>query len=158
MSMETWLGTYFEGGDAAVRKAAEAGDSEALRHSIRKWEGAWEDALELHGLRKANNDCEIEERWGGQWFGFGLHTCALCQRHLVDTQDGPVVEHTGEGHESCGKCPLVRKRDGDVLLACYEDADDDEEEAPYTRWTEYNDPGPMLALMKDVLRRLEGGQ
>lgn len=158
MSMETWKATYYEGGDAAVRKAAEAGDVEALRHSIRKWEGAGKEALEEHGLRKTDSSCVITETEGEQWLAFGLRSCALCQRHLVYTQDGPVVEHTGEGHESCGKCPLVRQRDGGVLLTCYEDEDDDEGSAPYRRWTEHNDPGPMLALMRDVLRAHESSR
>lgn len=77
MSVESWKEEFYpvDAEDAA------SSDSEALAHSIKKWEGLTEESLRKHGLKEVP-------------INMGSNTCALCVRHI---------------EEECMDCPIVRR-------------------------------------------------
>lgn len=126
MSMASWRKKYYH------VEANETAPSDALVHSIRKWQGLDRLSLSVHGLRR---DMETICGW---YYALEISsaTCALCVHHLGE----PVIKEDGTVHTPCGDCPLYAVRGG---VAC-DRTRDDEDVSPYDAFTEFGDAAPML--------------
>lgn len=91
MSLASWKEEFYP------TDAADCSEKDALEHSIRKWKGIREEALEKHGLLIGGNDNMIcEAHYPGESFlAFSPKTCALCWRYST-------------GVFNCDRCPVVQ--------------------------------------------------
>lgn len=134
MSLDTWKQAFYP------VPADESDKSDAIQHSLTKWEGLRPDALAEH---------ELEFFGGGIRDGLGNYlsvsasTCALCECHFDDIKckDDPDIEP--EDH-TCGTCPLYLAR-GNV--AC-DESRTDETISPFYYWTHTTNPEPMIGWLK----------
>lgn len=126
MSLDSWKAQYYKVGASRACSSARA----AIEHSVRKWEGLRESALEAHGLKWRG--CVITDYQDS--FYVSNNTCALCVRYLNDEVD--------DAHE-CLTCPLYILR-GCKCFALRENETVD----PYTAFTLKADPEPMIRWLK----------
>lgn len=79
MSIKSWKAEYYP---VTAYRLAHNGASVAdlLKHSIRKWMGATQEALERHGLAHV----------GKIPLDFGADDCALCRRFVNDCEGCPA--------------------------------------------------------------------
>lgn len=123
MSLETWKAEFYP---ETTVKAAKRGDSAAVEHSLRKWEGLRPANLERHGMVTSEFGPRIfEQKNHLMKFGVAADTCALCQLHY---------------EKECCTCPLAKVR-GDVPC---DDETKDEVRSPWGEWTHNRNPSPMI--------------
>ena len=86
MSLDTWKAEFYP------VPADSVAETDALTHSLRKWEGLRKESLEKHGLRTNVG-----------WFRIDRSTCALCQRHLKSytCRTCPIATVDVEGNSVC---------------------------------------------------------
>lgn len=119
MSLKTWKAEFYP-----VEASADMTDLEAVRHAIRKFEGARRGNVKKHCLTLTGSCLDDGTSID---FMFNDTTCALCLKY--------------SGYQKhCAECPLlaVRGRPCDV-------GDD----APYGSVVD-GDPEPMLALLREA--------
>ncbi len=80
MSLETWKEEFYP------IPADEVPESQALTHSLRKWEGLRKENLEKHGVGATGG--YVDE------MSIDSSTCALCHHHIDSVR--------------CATCPLVK--------------------------------------------------
>lgn len=124
MGLKEWCQEFYP------RPAADVPESEALDHSIRKWEGLQLDNLLRHDVEVGYRQGLIYS-WGRsrQALRINCESCALC--HHYDP----------EGAEDCSRCPLFLAR-GKVRC---DKTRHDEVISPFQAWIVDDDPKPMLA-------------
>jgi hypothetical protein len=137
--IEEWKEKYYniDGREPSDEYFLKMTDEEALRHSIRKWEGARAENLAPLGLKYIDRKIEykdtIFEGEGGYFHFFG-DSCALCHKYewLED---------------NCDNCPLVRTHTG---YEC------DQENSPWRKSKHY--PEPMIRALKEALYHITGAK
>ena len=128
MSLESWKAEFYpiEASDVRFTK-------EAIRHSLKKWQGLTKENLEKHGVVKKGDDRLYDgiEKWP---FHIDCFSCALCQLF-------------NDENNECHECPLNRF----LGYSC-----DEREEiyGPYSHWMDSGDPQIMI----DALQKLEDEQ
>ena len=136
MSLVTWKASYYP------IDAADVPESDALAHSIRKWEGLQKDALKEHGCEvRGGIVCQIGSGDCADDLEVAAHTCALC----VHFAKGD--EHASNGR-SCDTCPLAIARRG---VPCDEETADElkgDGDSPYHYFTGSYDAAPMLGWLR----------
>lgn len=96
-----------------------------LEHSIRKWTGLRPENLAKHGMEFEKDGGWIEEiDMPMQIFWIDASTCALCRAYQESSND-------------CTICPLY------ALL----DSRCDQDEMPFSIWSETGDPEPMIKAL-----------
>ena len=120
MSKKSWLKEFYP------VEACKVSESEALKHSIRKWKGARKEALAKHNCfiseyRTISTKCGVVLR-------FDADSCALCSFYI-----------------DCGciECPLYK-------VGCKYC---DEDKGTYTHFIETGDPEPMIELLEKCERK-----
>lgn len=141
MSLESWEAEFYS---TDPETTAPEG---AVAHSLRKWMGLRQDAMQRHGV--SVKDARLGDG-GRDWLGIDSSSCALCVHHLNDFwPDEEDHEDPDETRPRCDGCPLVA-----VLgRSCDDDVFDDNgervvEKAPYFTFVEHNDPEPMIAALE----------
>lgn len=120
MSIESWIEEFYP----EEAWEAERSDLEALKHSLRKWEGLAKDNAKRHDV----NVRRIEK---AMWIDSS--SCALCYKHM----------HTSE----CRTCPIFKSNG----VGCADGVVGDT--FVYSEWGAWvgdRDPQPMI----DILRKL----
>ena len=144
MSVTTWVVEFYPI-DASV--FADSGSrytwADAVKHSLRKWQGALEENLEKHGvlidikfepyptLKNKDNPKSKDV------FVFDETTCALCM----------YTYRFGHSRE-CSMCPLYKVRGG---VSC-DALGLKETTSPYTAMMSFADPRPMIVWLRRALR------
>ena len=124
MSYKSWEDEYYP------KPASEATSTEleAARHSLKKWQGATGENTSKHGVTFHGLGI-----WDGTVsrtpFGFGNHTCALCQYN--------------ESESGCGRCVLLKLGAGCTL-----------QHSPYEKAAE-GDVIPMIKALEQAVSILE---
>jgi hypothetical protein len=128
--IEEWKEKYYniDGREPDHDDFLEMTDEEALRHSIRKWEGARTLNLPL-GLKYTDRRIESEE---DGYFTFHGESCALCHKYVQI-----------EGN--CDNCPLAH-----TGYEC------DQEDSPWRKSKNY--PEPMIRALKEALYHITGAK
>lgn len=80
MSLETWKAEFY------LIPSDEVSESQALAHSLRKWEGLRKENLEKHGVGATGG--YVDE------MSIDSSTCTLCHHHIDSVR--------------CATCPLVK--------------------------------------------------
>lgn len=120
MSKKSWLEEYYP------VPADQVAEKDAVAHTRRKWEGLLPENLKKHGLSDPPIDVDTT-------------TCALC----VHYYHHPML---GQEYRSCTRCPLANARGGVPCDRCRTE----EHEAPYHAWSGYEDPTPMIQLLREI--------
>lgn len=126
MSIETWKSEFYP------IDASDVPESDALAHSLRKWEGLTPENLAKHGIRRSMFGNLVDGQ--DQWFYVDDGSCALCR-----------------WSPDCRRCPLVAANGG---LQC--DQGKEGELSPYLAFTRFGngaggDPQPMIQLIKRAI-------
>ena len=123
-TIEEWLQRYYP------TEACETQKSEALEHSIRKWEGL------LHENLPESFEAPVE---------IDAETCALCYHYMEEDSEKFNGAAAQLGFDSnCEKCPLFKVRNG---TRCDTEMEH-ETFSPYIQYLEDGDPMPMIAWLK----------
>lgn len=128
MSLETWKQEFYPVTAAKCAKGA----TEAILHSIKKWEGLTPENLEKHGVTAAAWSIDGFNAKGARVSEMiGSDSCALCKQFY-------------KKGGACRSCPLCAVR-GDV--GCDSERGD-EKVSPWAAWTDELDPQPMLMWLR----------
>ena len=108
-----------------------------LKSVKHKWEGARKENLEKHKLKNyvAGTLRDIK----GNSFNYGCTTCVLCVKY-----------YESEDNTHCISCPLYLAN-GKSRCDHY----DEDYGSPYSMFTTYYDPEPMLALIDKAIELYE---
>lgn len=99
---------------------------DAVAHSLRKFEGLRPEALKEHGLRLLQG-CVFDDN-DNLIITLGRSSCALCASYFTSPR--------------CSGCPLsLAEKECEV------------DENPYTEMIDRDDPEPMIAAMKEILKQ-----
>jgi hypothetical protein len=135
---EEWLATYYQAPADTIP------ESEAIAHSLRKWEGLKPEVLSAYGLRPTARGIRLDHKL---LLEVNSSTCALCELYYDPD------EENDENVERCSSCPLAKARDGVPCDSSY----GDEDGSPYNLWREYYDPSLMITwLEKALAAQLQG--
>jgi hypothetical protein len=121
MSLATWKSEFYP------VEAKDVPEADALDHSIRKWEGLTTENIVKHHMTVGYG--RIISSRGGE-FTIDGESCALCAVYFSETN-------------KCRPCPLVSVRG----VSC-DNEGEGEDNSPFNHFLEYNDPIPMLNLLK----------
>ena len=122
MSLQTWCGEFYPIPADAVP------ETDALAHSLRKWEGLRPESLQRHGLHPIRfTSPHISD--SEDYLAINNTSCALCHHYL----DG-----------NCNKCPLAISRGG---TPCDGTAIG-ELRSPWNAYRYTFSPEPMIAALK----------
>lgn len=130
MSVASWKKQYYPVNCGEMKT-----EREALTHSLRKWKGLRAAPMKKHGLVKAPYSPILTDKQLNQFRADG-DTCALCDLYINAI------------HETCEDCPLSRQRHG---FSCDEKLFS-ERYSPYTSFRDYDDPEPMITLLKAAIK------
>jgi hypothetical protein len=135
VTLETWKQEFYP---IKAEQAAEKGDVAAVEHSLVKWKGLRTKNLVKHGLVRGSGT--IRERSGctdvDYEFYIDWSSCALCQMHPKQCATCPLAQHL---RMSC---------DGSVR---YEQHPNNHGLAPFSTYSIYGDPEPMIAALEATL-------
>lgn len=120
MSIATWKAEFYPTPANTLMTTVEA-----IRHSLKKWEGAELKALEKHNVSKKSLKCQISDDM--EVFCFNAETCALCHLFLSP-------------FSLCEKCPLKQ-----LTYRC-------NNMHQYGAWRTDNDPIPMIEALREALK------
>ncbi len=120
MSIESWIEEFYPEKAWGVKRS----DLEALKHSLRKWEGLTKDNAKRHDV---NVGCIEDAVW------IDSSSCALCYKHMYTSK--------------CRACPIFKSNG--VGCACG-GAADTFVYSEWGAWVDDKDPQPMI----DILRKL----
>lgn len=135
MSIASWRRAYYP------VEARDTAPSDALEHSIRKWQGLDRFWLLFHSLRR---DGDLVHGWYHQ-FDVTAETCALCHHYQDDT---PTRDVSCGIETYCTRCPLAIARGG---VPCDRQMLH-ETISPYDAFVERGDHDPMLSWLLRVAR------
>lgn len=135
MGTESWKKEFYAG---EIEDIAEMSEIAAVEHCLVKWKGLKEKNLDKHKLTTRPSECEIVDRKTGVIISVNSETCALCWRH----------------HNVCSNCSLAATLGH---MPCYNHWAESAEDSytPFTHWTFFNDPKPMIKALKTTLSRLK---
>ena len=140
MSLATWKKEFYP------IEASEVKKKDALDHSIRKWRGLSAASLKKHRVGKDLGDRTLFDMGENvEWFTINTTRCALCKHYYISV------------HGHCTGCPLFTVNKG---TRCDEGATG-EANSPYHHFIKFNDPKPMLKLLRKAkkhLTSLKGGK
>lgn len=108
-------------------------DLEAVAHALRKWKGLMPAILADHGLTFDEGHRAIVNKHKSSVFYLNGTTCALCEVHRNDDENG-----------SCRGCPLFEVRGG---VQC-DDTMPYEKMSPYDAMCEKQNPRPMIMWLE----------
>lgn len=126
MSYETWAAEYYP------VPADQVPPGEAVAHSLRKWEGLRAGVLEEHDLRRISWG-DVADRYGGTKLVIAADSCALCHQFA---------------RPKCVRCPLAIARAVDGAPVACDKSRPDEPLSPWTFWTRFGDPAPMIMWLQ----------
>lgn len=128
MSLNSWKREFYP------VPADECEEPNALEHSLRKWRGLTPENLARHGVNRVLSSLDD----GDEMLGITTQSCALCKSYLA-------------AEPACKECPLRKVRCGYPCDApCDQDGDEHRRIAPYGRFVQCGDPGPMIKLLELV--------
>lgn len=134
MSAETWKQEFYP-----CQPSPLMSKEEAIRHSLRKWEGLRTASLKKHGLSVPP-------------LGINGATCSLCVKYREQDNDLDKIEEDDYADHVCHLCPLYETLG---QQACdhrpEEDINEDEPKAPFHAYHQDYDPEPMIAALKKTL-------
>lgn len=113
MSLKTWKEEFYP------IPSDEVSESQALAHSLRKWEGLRKENLEKHGVGSSASGVM---EFFIDFLPIDSSTCALCHYHVDSVR--------------CVTCPLVKLTRGGNC------------DSAYVLWSHAGDPEPMIELIK----------
>ena len=118
MSLRTWKKKHYR------IDAEDVSPSDAVAHSLKKWQGLRLPVLQKHGLLVLDDHIEDDE---GNILDIDGESCALCQAYVL-------IDY------SCKECPLYE------FLGHRCDAVG----GPYRDWMEDQDPEPMIKALEAI--------
>jgi hypothetical protein len=106
--------------------------SDAITHSILKWNGLLPENLQKHNLIKCGHWLtEVPDK--SDCFEIDTDSCALCHNYYRRNFD----------EMTCSKCPI------NILIGHDCDSSDN---SPYFNWIIDNNPKPMIKILKKIQR------
>lgn len=140
MTLQTWMEEYYPVEASTVKDRIEA-----IRHSLRKWEGIREENMDKHEV--ASLDGYSIENWDGSGDVFSIDgdSCALCHLYF-------------DGNDYCDACPIFEL----TGRTCDGHLDSEEGNSidlhPFYMWRKRGNPEPMIKVLKECLEgELENG-
>lgn len=141
MSFESWEEEFYP-----VPAAKSERGEDAIRNSLRKWEGLTKANLEKHGLIHKRGS--IFDSEGNLCLAIDSGSCSLCYHHLLEDDLGD----TGP----CDTCPLT-KVNGQPCTEFQAD-DPNDQCSPYGYFITRSNPHPMISLIKEALKKFLNGE
>ena len=140
MTLKTWKDEFYPvpADDPSIET-----DLQAIKHSLRKWEGLRYDNRAKHDIssREYMGRNYIHTLGGLTYLYIDSGTCALCVRHIFTS--------------NCRKCPLYLERgmkcDSSVVTGNIHKNMVEVGRSPYQEWTINVNPEPMIELLKAAL-------
>lgn len=121
MTIKTWMKEFYP-----KKPSKRMSRIDAIKHSIRKWEGLTEGNLKKHDVYSSYcNDCLEDDKSD---FVISMDTCSLCIKYFDD---------------DCEKCPLYIKLGHSCGSACKTDG--------WCVWAAKANPDLMIKNLKSLL-------
>jgi len=123
MSLQSWILEFYP------RRADCVPAEDAVAHSLVKWEGMREEVLTLHEVIEVDSYLIHTDNQGTDVLEISSKSCALCVHYL-----------SAKGR--CSECPITLA----TGRPC--DTTSGRGTAPWTAWTRYSNPEPMISALK----------
>lgn len=127
MSLKSWKKEFYPIDASRVKDVREA-----ILHSLHKWQGLRQEALDRHGLQIVDSYIGTF-RMNSPRLLIGSRSCALC--------------HLTKSYSSCAECVLFVSRN---YTSC-DSHMSDEDTSPWCAWLFYSNPEPMIASLEYAL-------
>lgn len=129
MSLETWKAEFYP------VEAEEVSPTDAVAHSLRKWEGLREENLARHGVEviRRHGPVGITDIGRADFLGINTNSCSLCQLYY---------------DQNCAECPLYESREN---FPCWEETEEEQRQgvpSPWHAWMQAATPEPMLSALR----------
>lgn len=132
MSLETWKAEFYP------VEAEEVGTTDAVAHSLRKWEGLREENLARHEVEVSRGriglvPVGITDIGRADFLGIDTKSCSLCQLYY---------------DQACAECPLYESREN---FLCWEETEEEQRQgvpSPWHAWQQTATPEPMISALR----------
>jgi len=142
MSLQTWKEEFYP---INAQELAEGSELDAARHSLKKWEGLRQEALERHGVfLRSVNPSVMAVTDPVESLSIDFSSCSLCQKYPSDCD--PCSLFIERGGVECDS----ERYDGDR----YEN-DEPETISPFKALTKHLTPEPMIIWLQRTVDTLE---
>lgn len=137
MSLETWKAEFYP-----VNANVEMSEEEAIKHSIKKWEGLKPENLSKHFV-ELDFYGDIIEPYNIEFSEFSISnsSCALCAKFYNADENG-ILTFNG-----CESCPLYKK----LGFECGRSDDDNHAKDGWAYYEDLKSPDLMLENLKSLL-------